>query len=345
MRVRRRVANDVAAAAAPATAAATFPRDTAPAIDPRHEYYLLPPSYGRGYDLVNLGRKVEQDCCSYALQVGRHKVRVLLKKKCYEICNSPPATAQCKCSIKQNGKLTVGCIGDIEHAWHIVLGVLGIGEDGQPLPETQDGQPAPETQKATADRNEWDASTKEYEHEGDLPTQIMNVDEKPIHHMNESLSKAVSTLELESAPTVALRASHFACASSSTVGATAARTPPVLPGSIGGVRIVDSHTNRCLCAISFMRKSDNPAVAEVSETPEMLCEGSVKKEKDGICLDEAAEDVDEDPRVYVVCGTEGRLCGVNNGHGAQVGPVHFWRSPHGTVYAFLSFIAQGLSKS
>ena len=152
---------------------------------------------------------MEKDCCSFAVQVGKHKVRVQLKKKCYEIDNSLPATAQCKCSIKQDGKLTVGWLCDIKHSWHIVLGVLGIGEDGQPLPETQDGQPAPETHRATATRHDWDASTEDYEHEGDLPTQIMNVDEKPIHHMNESLSKAVSTLEFQGAPTVALTGQPF----------------------------------------------------------------------------------------------------------------------------------------
>ena len=109
MGVRRRLSDDEAMAAAVAAARAA-PRGTAPAIDPRWEYYLLAPGYGRGYDLVNPGRKLSPDCCSYALQVGVHKVKVsvVLKKKCYEICDSPPATAQCKCSVKQNGKLTVG---------------------------------------------------------------------------------------------------------------------------------------------------------------------------------------------------------------------------------------------
>ena len=93
----RRVANDVAAAAA---AAEGVPRGTAPAIDPRHRYCLLPPGYGHGYDLVNPGRSLEKDSCSYTLHVGKHKVRVQLKKKCFEIYNSPPATAQCTCSIK-----------------------------------------------------------------------------------------------------------------------------------------------------------------------------------------------------------------------------------------------------
>ena len=232
MGVRRRVTNGVVAAA---VAAAAAPRGTAPAIDPRHEYYLLSPGYGIGYDRVNPGRKLPRGCCSYALQVGVHKVRVLLKKKkCYEICNSPPATAQCKRSIKQDGKLTVGWLGDIKHAWHIVLGVVGIGEDCRPLSETQDGQPAPETQRATAARNECDArataartecdaTTEDHEHESDLPTQMINLDEKPTHHMNEPLPKAVSTLEFDGSGS----------ASSTTAGATGARPPPVLPGSIG----------------------------------------------------------------------------------------------------------------
>lgn len=94
----RQVANDVVA-----TAAAAVARGTAPAIDPRHDYYLLPPGYGRGYVLVNPGRSLERDCCSYALQVGKHKARSQLQKKCYEIYNSPPATAQCKCSINPDG--------------------------------------------------------------------------------------------------------------------------------------------------------------------------------------------------------------------------------------------------
>ena len=73
---------------------------------------------------------------------------MLLNKKSYEISDSPPPTAQCKCSVKRDGKLTVGWRGDIKNAWHIVLGVLGIGEDGRPLSVDQ---------MATAARNDCDA--------------------------------------------------------------------------------------------------------------------------------------------------------------------------------------------
>ena len=134
MGVRRRL-SDAGAKAAAVAAARAAPPGTAPAIDPRWEYYLLAPGYGRGYDLVNPGRKLPSGCCSYALQFGVHKVRVrvLPKKKCYEIYDSPPATSPCKCSVKQNGKLTVGWFGDIKHAWHIVLGVLGIGGTPSPI--------------------------------------------------------------------------------------------------------------------------------------------------------------------------------------------------------------------
>ena len=60
MGVRRRLSDDEAKAAAVAAARAA-PRGTAPAIDPRWEYYLLAPGYGRGYDLVNPGRKLPPD--------------------------------------------------------------------------------------------------------------------------------------------------------------------------------------------------------------------------------------------------------------------------------------------
>ena len=74
MGVRRRISNDEMAAAVAAARAA--PRGTAPAIGPRWEYYLLPPGHGRGYDLVNPGRKLSPDCCSYVLQIGEHDVKV-----------------------------------------------------------------------------------------------------------------------------------------------------------------------------------------------------------------------------------------------------------------------------
>ena len=156
MGVRERYSDSVVSAAAAAAAAVAAPRGAAPTIDPRHNYYLLPPGHGRGYDLVNPGKILAMDTCSYPVHVGVHTVQVLLKKKCFLIITSPPPTAQCKCNIRPDGKLTVGWLGDIKNAWRIVLAVLGIGEDGNLLPlfAALPQQPAPEPQRAAVDNSE-----------------------------------------------------------------------------------------------------------------------------------------------------------------------------------------------
>ena len=140
MGVRRRISNDEADVAGVAAALLT-PLGIAPTIDCRWDYYLLAPGHGPGYDLVNPRCKISPNCSSYPLIIGRNKVqvKVLLNKKAFEIKDSPPVTAECKCSVKQNGKLTVGWRGDIKNAWRIVLGVLGIAEDATPIAETPDG--------------------------------------------------------------------------------------------------------------------------------------------------------------------------------------------------------------
>ena len=45
------------------------------------------------------------------------------------------------------------------------------------------------------------------------------------------------------------------------------------------------------------------------------------EKSDGIFLEDAAEDVGEDSRVYAVCGTEGLICGLNTRQEAHVGSV------------------------
>ena len=196
-------------------AAAPFPA-TAPAIDPRVPYFLLPPGYGRGYDLVNPGKHLSEFACSYSVAVGSHKVIVRLKKKCFEIFNSPPAAPRCKCAIKKDGTLTVGWHGDIKEAWHTVLEVLGIGEDGNPLPETQNAQPARETHRAAAATNECDI--------------------RALARLNECYDRAINGLDFGGASRVPLKSSHSSSSErftimTSTVGATAADTSPVLPHS------------------------------------------------------------------------------------------------------------------
>ena len=59
------------------------------------------------------------------------------------------------------------------------------------------------------------------------------------------------------------------------------------------------------------------------ETPEEVCEDPEDDDKDGIFLDDAADDVVEDNRLYIVCGTQGRECGLNTCQRAHVGTVHF----------------------
>ena len=136
MGVRPRKPLDAMTSAAVA-AAYVAPRGVAPTIDCRWDYLLLPPGYGAGYDLVNPGCKISPDASSYNLTIGEGnvKVQVLLYKKAFEIYNSPPATDECKSAIKANGNLSVGWHGDIKNAWRIVLGVLGIREDGRTIAE------------------------------------------------------------------------------------------------------------------------------------------------------------------------------------------------------------------
>ena len=48
----------------------------------------------------------------------------------------PPPTDECWNAITAAGHLTVGWYTSVSKAWKIVLDVLGIGEDGQPVPQT-----------------------------------------------------------------------------------------------------------------------------------------------------------------------------------------------------------------
>ena len=58
----------------------------------------------------------------------------MFKKNCFVIMHSPPPTDECRNRIRPTGELTVGCYDDVPQAWKIVLGVVGIGEDGLPVP-------------------------------------------------------------------------------------------------------------------------------------------------------------------------------------------------------------------
>ena len=56
--------------------------------------------------------------------------------------DSPPPTVECRNKVTAGGQLTVGWGNNVRKAWKIVLDVLGLGEDGLPVP--QDVQPAPQ---------------------------------------------------------------------------------------------------------------------------------------------------------------------------------------------------------
>ena len=87
------------------------------------------------------------------------KVQVLLYKKAFEIYASPPATAECKSSVKANGNLWIGWNGDIKNAWRIVLGVLGIREDGRAISANPDSTSSSETACPTVAQNVCDGSS------------------------------------------------------------------------------------------------------------------------------------------------------------------------------------------
>ena len=111
--------------------------------------------------MVNHGCKISPDTCSYNLRIGRDrvKVQVLLYKKAFEMYASPPATAECKSSVKANGNLWIGWHGDIKNAWRIVLGVLGIREDGSPMLENPDNTSSSKTACPTVAQNVCDGSS------------------------------------------------------------------------------------------------------------------------------------------------------------------------------------------
>ena len=85
----------------------------------------------------------------------------------------------------------MGWRGDIKNAWHIVLGVLGIGEDGRPLSVDQMADQMATAARndcdarATAARNECDATTEEYEHDDDLAALPRYYG--PNHHIDDTL--------------------------------------------------------------------------------------------------------------------------------------------------------------
>ena len=113
------------------------------------------------------------------------KVQVLLMKKAFKIKDSPPATDERKCSVKKNGELWVGWHGDIINAWRIVLGVLGIGEDGRPLSGTLDSTASPETVCPTVAKNVCDASPTSSS--GFLPSSTIGMERQELEAASDIL--------------------------------------------------------------------------------------------------------------------------------------------------------------
>ena len=63
--------------------------------DEEDSFHMFPDGhgYGRGYDLMNLGRFLQRPMRSYYVTVGNHRVHFRLQKKRFIIRNSPPTGA------------------------------------------------------------------------------------------------------------------------------------------------------------------------------------------------------------------------------------------------------------
>ena len=96
----------------------------APVIIPGCTYYLFAPGLDPNCDLANPGFPLGKYACSYNTQAMSHTVRVMLKKKCFQIIDSPPPTEDCSNAIAPKGHLTIGWRGDVKLAWYRVLEVL-----------------------------------------------------------------------------------------------------------------------------------------------------------------------------------------------------------------------------
>ena len=125
---------------------------------------MIAPGQGNGYDMANPGAVLAPECCSYKVIVGKHRVTVMLRKKCFLIGNSPAPTAACTNKSKPNGDLTVGWHGDIKGAWFIVLDVLGLHEGAQTAPTNERASADNPEQRASADNPKHLASDANTEH-------------------------------------------------------------------------------------------------------------------------------------------------------------------------------------
>ena len=110
-------------------------------------FRLFRPDLGPGFRLANSLYPLPRGSQRYYVQVAGHRVRVMLGKCCFQICNSPPPVAECRNAINSKGELTIGFHNSICKAWVLVLKVLGLDRNGQPrwppAPPGQGGQPQP----------------------------------------------------------------------------------------------------------------------------------------------------------------------------------------------------------
>ena len=231
------------------TAAMLAPRGVAPTIDCRWNYFLLPPGYGAGYDLVNPGCKISPDCCSYNLRIGPAgvKVQVLLYKKAFEIYSSPPATAECKSSVKADGKLWIGWHGDIKNAWRIVLGVLGIGEDGRSITETPESVPSSQNESLRVGQNLGASSSSTSSSSHFLLTIGLDGDELKAEHekVRERLLKSEMCMRPagnDRADNIIVEDDEYSQSSSKTVGTTVAHISSASSSSTSSSSITRSTT-------------------------------------------------------------------------------------------------------
>jgi hypothetical protein len=112
-----------------------------------HVLRLFDPDLGPGFRLANSPYHLPRGSQRYYVQVAGHRVRVMLAKCCFQICNSPPPVAECRNAINSRGELTIGFHNSMCKAWVLVLKVLGLDRNGQPrwppAPPGQGGQPQP----------------------------------------------------------------------------------------------------------------------------------------------------------------------------------------------------------
>ena len=96
-------------------------------------FRISPLVFRRGFLFVNPRIPLCAGFQRYHVPVGDHWVRVMMLKRCFVIKGSPPPVLGCRNGINSQGDLTIGFGSDPGMAWVLVLAVLGLDEDGQPI--------------------------------------------------------------------------------------------------------------------------------------------------------------------------------------------------------------------